>query len=58
MAVGAGITAEAEVVKLLIMLAAQKAQREGMTQDQFNKACQEQSDLLYKNDPALIPTPI
>ena len=58
MSVGAGITAGAEVVKLLIMLAAQRAQREGMTQDQFDKACQEQSDLLYKNDPALIPTPI
>lgn len=58
MSVGAGITAGAEVVKLLIMLAAQKAQREGMTQDQFNKTCREQTELLYKNNPALIPTPI
>ena len=58
MSVEAGITAGAEVVKLLIMLAAQKAQREGMTQDQFNKTCREQTELLYKNNPALIPTPI
>ena len=51
------IVAGVEVVKMLIMLAAQQAEKNGLTKEQVDQMVKEELTKVYQNDPSLIPDP-